>query len=300
MSRTSAAEVLNERTGASLGGRLRVADRMWGRLRGLLGHPEPAAGEGLLIEPCNGVHTVAMRYAVDVVFLSREDIVLRCERALPRTRFVPWVRRAHRVLELPAGTIESTGTIVGDRLAIRRIAATAAVTSPGERPVPRSVFERLAVAAAVGVLVGVLAQSLPATARQAVMAAPFVAAAFIDVRTGRIPNLLAALTVALALTSAVLVGDAREALLGSLVALGAGAALFVAARGSFGMGDVKLIGGAGAAIGLSRLPDFLLLMAVAGGVFALVVLAVRRDRGATMPYGPAVAAGVVLVLLMDR
>lgn len=105
-------------TGLLLGERLRVADSMWSRLRGLLGHPEPEAGEGLLIEPCNGIHTVGMRYPIDAVFVAADGVVLRCERALPPGRFVPRVPGSRRVLELPAGTIEANGTAVGHRLAI--------------------------------------------------------------------------------------------------------------------------------------------------------------------------------------
>lgn len=108
--------VRNERNNTVIGERVRVADRVWPRLRGLLGHPEPAPGEGLLIEPCNGIHTLGMRYPIDVLFLRRDGVVIRCERALPPSRFVPWVRRAHHVIELRAGTIDATGTAVGDRL----------------------------------------------------------------------------------------------------------------------------------------------------------------------------------------
>lgn len=105
-------------TGLLLGERLRVADSMWARLRGLLGHPEPGPGEGLLIEPCSGIHTVGMRYPIDALFVSADGVVLRCERALPPGRFVPRVAGSRRVLELPAGTIEANGTDVGHRLAI--------------------------------------------------------------------------------------------------------------------------------------------------------------------------------------
>lgn len=110
--------VHNARTGALLGGAVRVAARRWERLRGLLGRPEPRPGEGLLIEPCNGIHTVGMRYRIDVLFLDREGRVLRCAPRVPALRCIPWVRGARRVLELPAGTIEATRTIAGDLVAI--------------------------------------------------------------------------------------------------------------------------------------------------------------------------------------
>ena len=116
MSAPLVARVRNQRSGAVIGERLRVADTPWRRLRGLLGHREPQPGEGLLIEPSNGIHTVGMRYPIDVLFVARDGTVIRCERALPPARMVPWVRGGHRVLELPSGTIDASDTTEGDRL----------------------------------------------------------------------------------------------------------------------------------------------------------------------------------------
>ena len=110
--------VRNARTGALLGSEVRVAARRWDRLRGLLGHAEPPPGEGLLIEPCNGIHTVGMRYPIDALFLDREGRVLRCAPRLAALRCIPWVRGARRVLELPAGTIAGTRTVTGDLVTI--------------------------------------------------------------------------------------------------------------------------------------------------------------------------------------
>lgn len=294
--------VRNERNGGVVGERLRVADSVWPRLRGLLGHPEPAHGEGLLIEPSNGIHTVGMRYAIDVIFVRRDGIVLRCERALPPARFVPWVRAAHRVLELPVGTIDATGTAEGDRLTIIRPEhpAMGGATAEAARAATPLDGAPLSLAVLAGALLGAGAQAIPASAATAVLAAPFVAAAAIDVMTRRIPNALAAAILALALTAAALAGQGGDAVLGSLAALATGLALHFGARGAFGLGDVKFMAGAGAAVGLARVLDFLLAMALAGGALALLLLVMHRDRRATMPYGPAIAAGALFVLLMAR
>lgn len=109
-------KVQNASNGAVLGTRVRVADRMLARLQGFLGHAEPLEGEGLLLRPCHGVHMFGMRYALDVVFLTRDGRIVRtCERLAPG-RAVPWVRGAHEALELPAGTVRATATRVGDRV----------------------------------------------------------------------------------------------------------------------------------------------------------------------------------------
>lgn len=50
--------------------RITVAATLWTRVRGLLGRPAPAARAGMLITRCRSVHTIGMRYAIDVVFLD--------------------------------------------------------------------------------------------------------------------------------------------------------------------------------------------------------------------------------------
>ena len=90
----------------------------WARLRGLLCRPRLLPGQGLWITSCNWIHTVGMRFAVDVLYLDREGRVLRLASDMHPNCFGPLVWRARSVVELPAGTIESTGTTVGDQLAI--------------------------------------------------------------------------------------------------------------------------------------------------------------------------------------
>ena len=50
----------------------------------------------------------------------------------------------------------------------------------------------------------------------------------------------------------------------------------------------------GGAAGVSSLPVLLFAVSLAGGVLAVALLAIRRTRGTTMPYGPAIAAGLLL------
>lgn len=56
------------------------ADSAWSRMRGLLGRPRlaPDAQEALWLAPCNNVHTIGMRYPLDIVFLDRAGRVLAC------------------------------------------------------------------------------------------------------------------------------------------------------------------------------------------------------------------------------
>jgi uncharacterized membrane protein (UPF0127 family) len=110
-------EVRNRtRDGVLLGDRIRVADRWWPRLRGLLGHPAPGEGEGLLLTPCRGVHMVGMRYALDVVLADARGRVVACFQELSPGRTTGMLRGARHALEVPVGTIGRTGTVPGDEL----------------------------------------------------------------------------------------------------------------------------------------------------------------------------------------
>jgi uncharacterized membrane protein (UPF0127 family) len=108
----------NDTRQTPLADRLRVARSMWSRARGLLGTDELPAGDGLLIEPCSSIHSFWMRYAFDALFLNRQGVVVHAISRMRPFRASRLVFSAHAVLELPAGTIEATDTIPGDRVRV--------------------------------------------------------------------------------------------------------------------------------------------------------------------------------------
>ncbi len=110
------ARIRNEDRNAVMGDRVRVADRWWPRLRGMIGRPAPQAGEGLLLVPCQGVHMHWMRYALDIAFLDEAGRVVALYHGLRPWRFSKTHREAACAVELPVGTLSGTGTQVGDRL----------------------------------------------------------------------------------------------------------------------------------------------------------------------------------------
>ncbi len=96
-----------------------VADTSQKRRTGLLKHESLPPGHGLWIVPTEAVHTFGMKFSIDLLFLDRRRKVLKLRRDMGRGRIaICW--RAHSVLELPAGTIEATGTTVGDQLELER------------------------------------------------------------------------------------------------------------------------------------------------------------------------------------
>ncbi len=90
---------------------LRIADGFFSRARGLLGR-KLGADEGLLITPCMAVHTFAMGYPLDVVFLDRDHQVVKTVSSLQ-----PWrtagAAGAHAVLELSSGQAAQYGLSPG-------------------------------------------------------------------------------------------------------------------------------------------------------------------------------------------
>jgi uncharacterized membrane protein (UPF0127 family) len=96
------------------------------KFMGLMGRRSLSSGEGLWLPDENGIHMLFMRFPIDVVFVSPprdgpagRRRVLSARRDVPPWRGVVWrVGGAKGVLELPAGTIEATGTAIGDEIAI--------------------------------------------------------------------------------------------------------------------------------------------------------------------------------------
>jgi uncharacterized membrane protein (UPF0127 family) len=77
-----------------------VAVTFFERARGLIGRPPPPRGRGMLIEKCNCIHTLFMRYAIDAAFYDRSGRVVRRVRAIRPGRLWVWGGwRAVRVLE---------------------------------------------------------------------------------------------------------------------------------------------------------------------------------------------------------
>ena len=99
---------------------LLIARTHWTRFRGLMATDASRfrRGQGLWIVPCHGVHTFAMRFPIDVLYLDQERIVIHIEEELKPWRMAAIRVRATSVLELPTGTIRDSRTEVGDQVDI--------------------------------------------------------------------------------------------------------------------------------------------------------------------------------------
>lgn len=100
-----------------------VADGYFGRLIGLLGTTRRWArpGKGLWIVPSHGVHTIGMLYALDLIFLNSDHVVVDVEEHVRPFRISKLSLKAESVLELPLYTVFRTETRVGDQLEISAV-----------------------------------------------------------------------------------------------------------------------------------------------------------------------------------
>lgn len=107
----------NARTGAVLATTLEAALDSRSRRRGLLGRESLEPGHALLIAPCAAIHTFAMRFAIDVVFLRRDGRVRRVCRGVRPGR-IAVAPGAYAVVELAAGALDDVDAAAGDPLEI--------------------------------------------------------------------------------------------------------------------------------------------------------------------------------------
>lgn len=111
-------QVVNQTRNTLLAHRVIMADNFFSRLKGLIGRPGLPPGWCLVIDPCNSVHTIFMRFGIDLLFVDRSGKAVRLVENLPPFRFTPVVRGSRLVIEFPSGTLARTGTLAGDTITI--------------------------------------------------------------------------------------------------------------------------------------------------------------------------------------
>jgi prepilin peptidase CpaA len=143
----------------------------------------------------------------------------------------------------------------------------------------------------------------------------FIVAAYGDVKTFRIPNVLVAAVASLAVTRLIVIGNPSAALYtvgASVPLLIVGFVLF--AQGFVGAGDVKLITATALLVGYHDLLAFLLFMGICGALISLAVLVIHRylplyagprlavllpNARLAVPYGVAIATAGSVTLFFQ-
>ncbi|MGI5822380.1 MAG: DUF192 domain-containing protein [Dethiobacteria bacterium] len=97
-----------------------VADTFFQRLRGLLGCKGLLPGEGLIIRPCQAVHTWGMFFPLDVAFVDPGDCICYLMEGMGPCRCSPVIKKAGYVIEATAGTFRQTQTQCGDQIKLEK------------------------------------------------------------------------------------------------------------------------------------------------------------------------------------
>lgn len=109
-------KITNMSNGNIIAEQAAYADTFISRLKGLMFRNNFNKGEALFIIPCNSIHTFWMKFPIDVVFLSKENTVIYIIENFQPNKISSLLRKAHSVIELPAGTIKECNIKKGDRL----------------------------------------------------------------------------------------------------------------------------------------------------------------------------------------
>lgn len=94
---------------------LDMADNFYKRFKGLMGRKTLVKRTGLKIDPCNSIHCFFMRIPIDIMFLSKDDTVVKFIHDMKPWRVSPIVKGARYVIE--ANALEFAGKVeLGDKL----------------------------------------------------------------------------------------------------------------------------------------------------------------------------------------
>jgi uncharacterized membrane protein (UPF0127 family) len=98
--------------------KVRKADNFITRLIGLLKRTHLGPEEALWLMPSKGIHTIGMKFPIDVVFLNKRHHVVGLMSGLSPYRISAVHLSGYSVLELPNGTIKKSCTEIGDQFEI--------------------------------------------------------------------------------------------------------------------------------------------------------------------------------------
>ena len=98
--------------------KVKKADKFFTRLVGLLKRRKLGPEEALWLVPSKGIHTIGMKFSVDVIFLDKEKRVTNLISNLAPCRATGFYLGAHSVVELPDGMIKKSHTEVGDQVEV--------------------------------------------------------------------------------------------------------------------------------------------------------------------------------------
>jgi hypothetical protein len=110
--------IINLRNNAVLADKAEIADSFLKRLIGLLNRESLKKGEALILTPSNCIHSLFMRFTIDVIFLDKPGKVIGLLPSFKPFRLSPIYFNSNLAIELPKSTIQLTQTLLGDIIKI--------------------------------------------------------------------------------------------------------------------------------------------------------------------------------------
>jgi uncharacterized protein len=118
--------LINATTKSTLASSVELADTSALRRRGLLGRDAMGEGSAMVITRCNAVHTIGMRFRIDVAFVDSQGRVRKIVEDLGPWR-IALSPLATTVIEFPAGALKNGALLPGDRVSLVGAAGEAAL-----------------------------------------------------------------------------------------------------------------------------------------------------------------------------
>ncbi|WP_337017769.1 DUF192 domain-containing protein [Oceanobacillus massiliensis] len=111
-------KLVNIDTGEVIAERVKGAYTFWSRFKGLMLTESMPKNGALHIYPCTAIHTFFMKYRIDIIYLNKEKEIVGIEEDMEPGKIGKKFMNVKSVIELPAGMIQSTSTIIGQKVAI--------------------------------------------------------------------------------------------------------------------------------------------------------------------------------------
>ena len=106
--------LVNVRTGAVIASVVEPALDSARRRKGLLGRDGLEDNHALILAPCGAIHTIGMRFPIDVLFVAADGSVVKIVEQL-RTWRIAAALRGRITVEFAAGAIRRRDIVTGDR-----------------------------------------------------------------------------------------------------------------------------------------------------------------------------------------
>ncbi|MBF0523290.1 MAG: DUF192 domain-containing protein [Candidatus Omnitrophica bacterium] len=109
-------KIFNKTRGTIIAAYGDMADTPLSRMTGLLNRTSLAKDSGLVITACQSIHMFFMKFAIDAIFVDKNNVVVGLVHNIKPFQLSPIFFKASYVIEVPVQTIAQTKTAVGDEI----------------------------------------------------------------------------------------------------------------------------------------------------------------------------------------